>query len=304
MTGRFWLYCLKQAAQAIARSPWVQLIAITTITMSLTVLSVLLVLSTNLQNLTENWNRGLGLVVFLSDDSDANTLEQVAKNIEGWDEVQSVDRFSREDAYQDLTRSLGDDATLLDGLDVGVLPASVQIVLKPEHRTETERAALAERIQALDEGFEIERVDYGQDMVGRTQGMRELIRFGGLAVGLLVLLAVIFIITNTVRLTLFSRRDEIEVMQLVGAKNSFIRIPFYLEGAFQGGLGAVLAIILTRMSLSAIPVHTIVGDMSSVLPEFQFLSTNTIVTLVLGAAFMGVIASHLATGRFLRNSGE
>ena len=272
--------------------------------MAMTVLSILLVFNTNLQNLTADWNRGLGLVVFLENGSTSETLESVAGTLEEWPEIQGVESYDQADAFDDLARSLGDDASLLDGLDSSVLPSSVQVVLMPDHRNEDGRTMVAQRIQELDASFEVERVDYGQDMVGRTEGLRELVNFAGWAVGILVLVAVIFIITNTVRLTLFARREEIEVMQLVGASHSFIRIPFYLEGAFQGGIGALFAIGFSRLLLSSIPVDALVGDLSAFLPEFHFLSQTTVVSFVCGASFMGVVASHLATGRFLKRAGD
>ena len=205
--------------------------------MSLTVLTVLLALSANLQSVTDDWNRGLGLVVFLSEDSGPDALEDLGRRVAQWEEVQSVEAFSKQDAFEDLSRSLGEDIALLEGLDPSLLPASLQVVLKPEYRGESGRESVGLRIRSLGSALEVERVDYGQDMVDRTEGLRELVRLGGWAVGALVLVAVIFIITNTVRLTLFARKEEIEVMQLVGATNSFIRVPFYIEGAFQGGLG-------------------------------------------------------------------
>ena len=272
--------------------------------MSLTVLTVLLALSANLQSVTDDWNRGLGLVVFLSEDSGPDALEDLGRRVAQWEEVQSVEAFSKQDAFEDLSRSLGEDIALLEGLDPSLLPASLQVVLKPEYRGESGRESVGLRILSLGSALEVERVDYGQDMVDRTEGLRELVRLGGWAVGALVLVAVIFIITNTVRLTLFARKEEIEVMQLVGATNSFIRVPFYIEGAFQGGVGAIAAIGLSRLMLSSIPVDAMVGEMSSMLPEFHFLSTSTILILVCSSASMGVVASHLATGRFLRDTGE
>ena len=99
-----------------------------------------------------------------------------------------------------------------------------------------------------------------------------------------------------------ARRDEIDVMRLVGAKTWFIRVPFYLEGAFQGIVSATCAVGLTWAGTQMIPTTQFVSSVSTHLPELEFISSSISAAVILGAGLMGIVASHLATGRFLKEN--
>jgi cell division transport system permease protein len=297
-------YFVAQAFGNVVGSPVVQLVAISTISMSLVVLCTLLTATTNLDQLTERWGRGLGIVAFLKDDVQSTQGAASADRIRAWGEVASVVYRSRADALTDLRGALADDADLLEGIDETILPATLEVTLKPASRSEVARAEIAKRMEGMAALTRVQKIDFGQDMMTRIRGARELVRVGGFVVGLLVLFAVVFIITNTVRLTLFARREEIEVMSLVGATNTFIRVPFYLEGAFQGGVSASLALALTWVGARLFPMASLFGDLATAVPYLKFLSLTTMVIIVSGAAFVGIFASHLATGRFLRGHRE
>ena len=132
------------------------------------------------------------------------------------------------------------------------------------------------------------------------KGVAELISVASLVIGLLTLSAVVFIVTNTVRLTLYARREEIEIMGLVGATRLFIRIPFYLEGALQGLIGALCALALTLALLQAVPTTGLLTQLTDSGVQLAFISVPTRVLILSMSALVGMLASHLATGQFLR----
>ena len=225
MHPRHWRYYSSVAFKSVIRSPMIQFVAVSTIAVSLTVLCTAVMLMTNVDQVASQWSRGLGLVAFVSPTSSDTALQALANRVRGWTEVETVIVHSRARALADLKKTFGQDKRLLDGIDGSVLPASLEIVLTSPSRTNKIRAELAQRLETEPTLQQIERVDYGKDLVGRLAKVIELIRYGGVSVVLLVLLAVVFIISNTVRLTLFARRDEIDVMRLVGATRTFIRMP-------------------------------------------------------------------------------
>ena len=106
--------------------------------------------------------------------------------------------------------------------------------------------------------------------------------------------------TNTVRLTLYARREEIEIMGLVGATRLFIRIPFYCEGALQGLIGATCALALTWLLLQAVPTTGLLNQLADAGVQLAFISGWTCLLILLMSALVGMFASHLATGQFLR----
>ncbi len=293
-------YFIRTASASVISAPVVQLVAVSTITLALSVFCVVLVVTTNVENLTERWGRGLGIVAFLGAPEGADRPDLLIDKVQSWPEVQTVLFRSRSEALADLRVALSGDAHLLDGIDSDLLPASIEIVLVPSYRSEAHRAKVAARLSKASQGIQIEEVDFGVALLAKIRAAQELIRLGGFVIGCLVLFAVIFIISNTVRLALFARREEIEVMSLVGATNHFVRIPFYLEGAFQGMSSAMIALFLTWMGFELLPLTGFFSDILQSFPRFEFLKVSTMALLVLGTAAVGILASHLAASRYLK----
>ena len=211
--------------------------------------------------------------------------------------MDSATVHDRHTARQDLKKTLVDEK-LIDDIDGSVLPVSIEIALVKEKRSEDDRAAVAQKLSRLKSAHEVESIDFGADLITRMKRVSELVSIGSLVVGLLTLFAVVFIVTNTVRLTLYARREEIEIMDLIGATHLFIRIPFYLEGAFQGVVGASFAMGLTWSVVRAIPKTGVLSGVTGIAPELSFLSPWMVFTIILSSGLVGIGASHLATGRF------
>ncbi len=301
-----WLrYFLGKAAAQIKATPVVQLVSTTTIAVSLMVLGVVLTLVYNVEQLAERWSQEVRIIAFLTEDASTDALERAEATIATWPEVLAVSSRTRLAAMEELRASLASDAPLLDGIDPSLVPASLEVTLRTQHRGEATMAEVAQRVRALDGLGEVDHVDYGRDLVARLHALADLLRLGGLVVGALVALAVVFIISNTVRLGLYARREELEIMQLVGATDRFIRAPFYLEGAFQGMIGALTGLLLLWFVYRLIlPAGDPVIHLDLLTVRLDFPPVIAQLSLVTGSTFVGVLASHLSTTRFLRDRGE
>lgn len=280
------------------RSPIVQTVAVSTIGMSMLVLGIFLTVLFNVDRVTERWSDETTVVAFLQDDVDDARLADLAQIIEGWDEIEAVRVTSRQQALVAFRASLGEDARLLDGIDPSLLPASVELVVDPAHRTPELLKSLGERVRGVPGIGGVDEVAHGQTLADRARALRRALRIGGLVLVVLVMLSVVFIISNTARLTLFARADELEIMNLVGATSAFIRAPIYIEGALQGLLGATAALIALKGIFELVPGG---GGLSLLPAQFVFLPSWVLVVFTLGAAVVGVVAGHLTAGRFLRN---
>lgn len=289
-----------QAARSIAASPVVQLVAVSTIAVALMVLGAVGVALVNLDGLVDRWRADADLVVFPR--PGAAELPALAARIEALDGVAGTRTLDRDAALADLRAAFPDDAPLLDGLDRDLLPAVIEVRLaeRDPARRGPARAAVAEALRAMQAFEAIDAVDDGADLVARLERLRTGARAGGAVMAALALLAVVFIISNTIRLTLFARRDELEIMRLVGATDLFIRAPCYLEGALQGAAGALLATGGLWLLMRAVPADGLLDAPFGVEGGLRFLPPEAIAAGVLGAALVGVLASHLATGRFIR----
>ncbi len=294
-------FFVRQALGSMRQSPLVQLVAVSTIALAVAVLAACLMVLENVDRLAETWGAEVRLVVFLAPEASDADAERLRAQVVSLPEVERVTLRSREQALADFRAALGADAALVEGVGPDLLPASVEVGLRPGRRDEATLAALADRLRALPETAVVEDIAWGQDILERLRAFRDGLRLAGVVIAVLVALAVVFIVTNTVRLALFARRDEIEVMHLVGASRLFVRAPFYLEGALQGLLGAALAHAgLYAAWRLAVPtddasVHFELGRL-----PLHFLRADAIAALALGTMAVSVIASHVAVGRSLR----
>ena len=293
-------YFTRQALGSMRQAPWVQLVAVSTIGISLLVLSAFLMVLSNVDALSQAWGQSVRLVAFLKETATPADRGDLAQRIGAWPEVATVTVRTPEEALAEFKAELGGDGALVDGLGAELMPASLEIDLRPEQRGEAMLAALAERLRALPQMSSVDDIAYGQDILERLRGFRDILRLAGLVVSGLVALAVVFIVSNTVRLAMFARREEIEIMHLVGATERFIRAPFYIEGALQGVLGAGVATGL----LYALWRFLVPGGETTLhgIP-FDFLAWPTLAGIAAGAGLVGVLASHFSVGSFLRGRG-
>lgn len=298
--GRLPLYALRRALASIRRSARLQAVAWATIALAVAVLIAALTAVHAVERLADRWTEGTQLVAFLGPDVDADRLDVLQLTAAGWPEVATARAVDQAAAVAELQQTLGDAPELRAALTPDLVPASLEITL----RTPGDPAvvdALSRRLQGL---AGVESVDWGADLLARVEAVRRALRLGALVVAALVALAVIFIISNTVRLALYARRDELSIMQLVGATHGFIRVPYHLEAAVQGAGGAGLAAgalwVVHRLALPG-PEPSLTLDALRL--PVAWPPSLWIAGTIVGAAAVGVLASHVATGRYLRGQG-
>jgi cell division transport system permease protein len=206
-----------------------------------------------------------------------------------------VNYVSEEEALAKFKDTFSDKPELYENLDPGVLPASLQIQLQDSAQAEQ----VAQRLEK-EEGFAANNISYPQQTIGRLNSVTSYMIWGLYGATILFLISSVLLISNAIRLSIFARRKEIEVMKLVGASDSFVRTPFVFEGMVQGLVGAGLA------ALTVIWLNFLFIDWSHDALPFVPISpdsVNTLLVLVLLVAVgvaIGVIGSFLSVTRFLR----
>ena len=211
-----------------------------------------------------------------------------------WPEVSEVTRVSEEEAFAEFKDQFKDQPALYEDLDQGVLPASVQIQLKnPGTANE-----VADKLKQ--EGFTEDDLSYPQQTIDRLNSVTSVVVWGLYGATLLFLIASVLLISNAIRLSIYARRREIEVMKLVGATDSFVRTPFVLEGLLQGLVGSILA------ALAVIWINYLFVDWARNQLPFVPISDSAVNTpfllliLVAVGVAIGIIGSFLSVTRFLR----
>jgi cell division transport system permease protein len=291
-------YFIKQALQNMRAAVFVNAITIGTIALALVIFSTYLLIYSNLGRLLGEWQKRIGATVYLVDGLDKGPIAELEARIGAVEGVRKIRFTTAEQALEKFRVQLGDDADLLDGLDANPLPDSFDIMPTPDYFDHEKITEMSEEISSFPG---VEEVEYGREWIDKFSDVMNLLQAAGLILGGLLLLAGLLIISNTIKLTVFARKDEIDIMRLVGATNTFIKLPFLIEGLLQGLAGALVALAATllvyQFLLSGIDINL---GLSFEPIRMEFLDSATMLTIFIGGAAIGVIGSALALGRFLK----
>ena len=279
---------------SLKRNSWMSFASIGTVAVSLFVFGMFLILVMNMNRMVASLESQVEISVYVKDevsDSGIHALEERITQMQG---VESVKYVDRETAMVRFRERLGDQQFLLDSLgESNPLPNSFEVrVIRPD-MVRTAAEAIAEMPG-------VETAKYGQDVVEHLFDITRLVRLFGLALMFVLAMATLFIISNTIRLTVFARRKEIAIMKYVGATDWFIRWPFLLEGIVLGCLGGIVAAIVLRGAYRVIAAK--IYDTLAffpLLPENPFLHYVTAAILICGM-FVGALGSTISLKKFLK----
>lgn len=232
------LYFIGKAAAGMRNAPLINLLAAVNIALSLTLFGGFLVGLINANRLAERLESRLEVVAYLKERIPAESLAGIEDEIKRFQEVREVVYISKEDALASLKKGLAEDSSILDGIEGNPLPASFVIKLRDGFQNSAGIKGVTARLRGIDS---VDELQYGGQWLERFSAIISIIKFGGAALGVILILSTMLIVSNTIRFTLQTRMEEIEVMRLVGATPLFIRVPFFIEGAILGTLGAILA---------------------------------------------------------------
>lgn len=280
------------------QSPFLSVATITTVAVALTVMALFGSFVGNLQELARRWSRDVQVVIYLEQPPGPETLRIWLKDIQGQPEVEQVTYVSQQEAFRRFRLRLGDDADLLAGMPAEILPASLEIRLQEDFRS---RQGIAALVSSLRSNPAFADMRHGQDWLERFESVVRLLRVGTVVLGGFLLFASLFVVANTIRLTLYARRDEIEVMALVGATPFFIRVPFVLEGIMQGLIGGGVALMSSHLLYqAALQQDVSVWLRATGLEQLIFLSPSAQVLIVVGGGVLGLVGSLIAVFRLGR----
>ena len=232
-------FLLGEALRDLRRAGRVAVSAILLITLSLAALGGFWLLSLNLGRAVGQWRDRVRIIVYLKREPAAAEVPALVERVQGVPGVAGAVYISRADALRALRQVLGKDASVVEQLPANPLPASLEVTPAAEAATPAGARALVTRLSALPE---VDEVAGGVDWVERLSQWQRLLATIGLGVGAVLALAAILTVTTATTLVLHARRQETEIMRLVGAPELTIRLPLLLQGMMQGLVGAVLAL--------------------------------------------------------------
>lgn len=285
------LALIRSALRGLRASAVTTAVAVVTIGVALLLVGGFALLVSNMGEVVQRFGEELQVVAYLDADVDAEEGRALATTVATVEGVASVVLVSKADALERFRQSLG-GASLLEGLEGNPLPASLEIALLPDRRTP---AGLDVVVAALSGLPGIEDLAHGQEWVEGYARFASLVRVSAIALAVVLGLAALMIVANTIRLAIYARQDELEILLLVGASRAFVRIPFLVEGTVQGVLGGGLAVLLLFGAFHIVlpeleyGLELILGNVSP-----HFFSSAEVAMLMAGGGVLGMIGSITA----------
>ena len=287
-------YFIRETYKSIRRNGFMSFASVSTVTVSLLVLGLFLLIFLNTNNLTKYLESQVQVTVYMQDSATAKDLETMGANLKKLDGVVSVKQVSKAEALQRFKERLGEQQNLLSALGTdNPFPNSFEVQVDVPSR-------IKDITPAIHEMPKVETARFGQEVVEHLFSLTRILRFGGIVLVLFLSLATLFIISNTIRLTVFARRKEVTIMKYVGATDWFIRWPFLMEGMTLGFWGAVFSGFFITIIYSML-----LGRIYATLAFFPLLPTwptmlyVDIFILFVGTG-IGALGSYISLRKFLR----
>ncbi|NPV27800.1 MAG: ABC transporter permease [Firmicutes bacterium] len=286
-------YFFREAMLSVKRNGWMSLASVGTMAICLLVVGTALLLVLNTNRIVTSIESNIEIIAYLRTDTTVEKSVQLGKELRAMPEVAEVEFVSKEKALQTLTQKFGKEHNLIAALG-GTNPLPDAFKIKAKNPAEV--GDLAKKIEALPQ---VEKVRYGQEVVEKLFSLTRWLKL--ICVGIMVFLALaaVFLVATNIRLALFARRREIQIMKLVGATNWFIRWPFFLEGMFLGLVGAVIAVAILAGSYSVLIGHVRVTLAFLPLVTDPRLLWQVFGGLLAAGTILGAIGTVISLYRFL-----
>jgi cell division transport system permease protein len=286
-------FFFREAFGSLRRNYFMTIAALVTVLLSMAVLGVVLVFASTINSMLKDLNSKVEITVYLKDSATPTAVDAMQAQIVGWTEVKTSNYVSKDAALARLREEFKDHPEILDTLQYNPLPASFEISLKDPKKVDVVAARFSGN-PIVDE------VSYGKELAQRIFRVTSTIRNVMLVFLVLLGLVSILLISNTIRLSIFARRREVEIMKLVGATNWFIRWPFMIEGVTVGLLGAGLALAVVLVGTTVV-FDRIRQSLVFMSVPFNLISPWQLAgLLLLTGVVIGALGSGLGLRRFLK----
>ena len=276
--------------------------AITTVAITLFIVGFFIIIVYDIQGVLSSIKNQVEIAVYLKDNVTDELKTYLENEIKGWDEISQVNFVSKDQALEKFKKE-NEGSEILKEIQGNPLPASFELELKSPEKVEQVALRFMDKDGNFIEG--VDEVIYGQNYVQKLFSITAIVGTIAFLIIVVLLLAAIVLIFNTIRLAIHARRKEIEVMKLVGATNWFVRLPFLFEGFFEGFIGSVISVVLLYFlsNYLLIRVEKAIVDTMHI-KDLAILGNNNIILyvyagLVLLGGLLGIFSSGFALKRYI-----
>ncbi len=286
----------KRAFDDILTNVFLTAITVGTIALAVLIACTFALFFVNAGNLLNAWEKGVKMMIYLKPQTTEAARLDTRYRISRIDGVKSINFVSKEEALSRLKQQMPGRAGLLEDLPNNPLPDAFEVTIVPGNRAEAEIELIAQRITSLPA---VDEVEYGKRWLRRFAQVINIFRLAGFGVGSLLFMAAVFIVANTIRLVLYSRREQIEIMRLVGATDRFIKVPFYLEGTILGAIGAVVGLVVLFLGYWTF-VSRLQQELGAGLKLIGFFAPSVCLAIVAAGMLVGWLGCLISLKQFMK----
>jgi cell division transport system permease protein len=288
-------HLLRRTRLSLWENIYLNLVATGVIATALLLAGVFLSMQNNLSGFVDSWERDVHVSAYFDADVSDTRRFELRESVARDGRVEAVRYVSSSDAATWLTGQLDGMEDVIGDLGPDVLPASLEIQLVASHANPS---TIQEFVRSM-RGADFVAIDYGLEWVQRFNAFLSMLQLLGAILGLLILLAALFLVSNTLDLIMFTRRDEIEIQKYVGATSSYITTPFILEGALQGAVGAGLSIAALISVNKLLVVRLQKALHLEIAGSIEVLPDSHLIGIMVAGTFVGTVAALVSVRRFL-----
>lgn len=287
-------YFLRETVTSLVRNRFMAVASILTVTLSMFILGAFLSAVLNINHMATYLESQVEMTVYLKDGIKTDEVMAVGKQLKQLNGLKGISFTNKDQALANFRESMGDQAALLDSMNGNPLPASYKVSFQSPDQ-------LQDAVNLVKKYPQVEDVQYGQEIVEQLYRVAQFIRISGIILILFLAAAELFIISNTIRLTVFARRREIQIMKYVGATNGFVRWPFLFEGMVIGFIGSGISSILLWLCYRMIQeeIHNAGLVFIPLLAMYPFIVHVAIFLLVAGI-IIGALGSAISLRKYMK----
>lgn len=299
MKNRNIRYLTREGIKNIGINRLMSVASVAVLMSCLVIIGFALLLFFNVDSLLENIENQNVVMVFCDVSADEATVNSTKDAIEALDNIATCEHITKQQAYDSVVASLGEDADLLKNIDDSFLPEGFKV-------TVSDMAGFTQTVSAINAIETVNSVQQNGDLAAKLEELRTAVTYISIGVIIVLFIVSMFIIANTVRITMFSRRLEISIMKAVGATNWFIRWPFLIEGIFIGLISAVLSfgLLAVLYNLLGGAFASIFGILGNTVVNFWDYALYILAGFILVSALTGGFGSLISMRKYLKEQGS
>lgn len=288
--GYFW----KETFYSLFRNKFMAVASVLTVTLSMFILGVFLCAVLNINHMATYLENQVEMTVYLKDGLNTDQVMAVGKKLKSLPDLKEIKFTNKDQAMAEFKQRLGDQQGILDAINGNPLPSSYSTSFSTP-------ASLKNAVNIVTKYQEVDSVQYGQDIIEQLYKVAQVIRIGGIILIVFLAGAELFIISNTIRLTVFARRREIQIMKYVGATNGFIRWPFIFEGMIIGFLGSGIAAFILWEGYKVVLMEMTQAGLVFIpmIALWPFIGYITVMLLAAGI-IIGILGSTISLRKYMK----